>query len=79
MGRALDELAARYPGTKFVRIVSTDCIPKVGGWWWLAVVMVGGCASLVVMVGGGSGLVAACGRCSLNTHARYVVPYVRSE
>nr|APB87932.1 phosducin-like protein 3 [Dendrobium officinale] len=26
--QCLEELAARYPGTKFVKIVSTDCIPK---------------------------------------------------
>ena len=24
----LEELASRYPGTKFVKIVSTDCIPN---------------------------------------------------
>eukprot|EP00983_Pelagomonas_calceolata_P025654 804815-Pelagomonas_calceolata.AAC.5 len=29
MSPCIDELAARYPSTKFVRIVSTDCIPKV--------------------------------------------------
>ena len=29
MSSCLDELAALYPGTKFVRIVSTDCIPDV--------------------------------------------------
>ncbi|KAF5840048.1 thioredoxin-like protein [Dunaliella salina] len=28
MSPCIDELAARYPSTKFVRIVSTDCIPK---------------------------------------------------
>jgi hypothetical protein len=27
LGAALDTLADRYPGTKFLRIVSTDCIP----------------------------------------------------
>ncbi|KAK8935363.1 hypothetical protein KSP39_PZI013127 [Platanthera zijinensis] len=26
--QCLGELAARYPGTKFVKIISTDCIPK---------------------------------------------------
>jgi hypothetical protein len=26
-GAALDALAERFPGTKFLRIVSTDCIP----------------------------------------------------
>ncbi|XP_028552524.1 phosducin-like protein 3 isoform X2 [Dendrobium catenatum] len=26
--QCLEELAARYPGTKFVKIISTDCIPK---------------------------------------------------
>lgn len=29
MGKCIDELAERYPATKFVRIVSTDCIPNV--------------------------------------------------
>lgn len=29
MSPCIDELAARYPGSKFVRIISTDCIPKV--------------------------------------------------
>ncbi len=29
MSQCVDELAAQYPRTKFVRIVSTDCIPKV--------------------------------------------------
>jgi len=28
LGDALDVLAERYPGTKFLRIVSTDCIPQ---------------------------------------------------
>ncbi len=29
IGQCLDELAEHYPHTKFVRIISTDCIPKV--------------------------------------------------
>ncbi|KAJ9528997.1 hypothetical protein QJQ45_007067 [Haematococcus lacustris] len=28
MSSCIDELAARYPNTKFVRIISTECIPK---------------------------------------------------
>eukprot|EP00898_Chlorokybus_atmophyticus_P000449 jgi/Chlat1/1404/Chrsp12S01976 len=28
MSRCLEKLAERYPGTKFVKIVSTDCIPN---------------------------------------------------
>ena len=28
LGDALDVLAERYPGTKFLRCVSTDCIPQ---------------------------------------------------
>ncbi len=28
LGDALDVLAERYPATKFLRIVSTDCIPQ---------------------------------------------------
>ncbi len=27
LGVAMNALAERYPGTKFLRIVSTDCIP----------------------------------------------------
>jgi hypothetical protein len=26
--KCLEELAVKYPGTKFVKIVSTDCIPN---------------------------------------------------
>ena len=28
LAQCLDSLAAQYPGTKFVKIISTDCIPK---------------------------------------------------
>ncbi|KAJ7148383.1 hypothetical protein O6H91_04G072500 [Diphasiastrum complanatum] len=28
LGRCFDELATKYPGTKFVKIVSTECIPN---------------------------------------------------
>lgn len=28
LAQCLGELATRYPGTKFVKIVSTDCIPQ---------------------------------------------------
>ncbi|KAH9298709.1 hypothetical protein KI387_030391, partial [Taxus chinensis] len=28
LGRCLDELAAKYPATKFVKIISTECIPN---------------------------------------------------
>lgn len=28
LGQCIEELAKKYPGTKFVKIVSTDCIPK---------------------------------------------------
>ena len=28
LGECLDELARKYPGTKFVRIISTNCIPN---------------------------------------------------
>lgn len=28
LGQCLDELAMKYPGTKFVKIISTDCIPN---------------------------------------------------
>ena len=28
LAQCLDELAVKHPGTKFVKIISTDCIPK---------------------------------------------------
>ena len=28
LAQCLDDLAAKHPGTKFVKIISTDCIPK---------------------------------------------------
>jgi hypothetical protein len=28
MAECLEDLASKYPGTKFVKIISTDCIPN---------------------------------------------------